>query len=111
MYEHGAYGDRKLDDDTFIVSFKGGSNEQQVQNLLYVRCSEIALENGYPYFVVLDSRWERRELTSQWGLITWDKSHTYSNKIKLLLSPDPKLQNFDAKAIYTARIKEINQPE
>lgn len=111
VYEHGDYGDKKLSDDTFLVSFRGGSNSQHVQNMLYVRCSEIALENGYPYFVVLENNWQKKEITDRIGLVTYSKTLTYTNKIKLLLQPHQKLQNFDAKAIYAKRIREINQED
>ena len=113
IYVGGSYGDSKLSDDEFVVSFHGDvfSNPQHVQNMLYVRCSELALTNGYPYFVVLENNWQKKTVTGNMGIIKWSESHTYTNKIKFLLQPHDKLQNFDAKAIYTARIKEINQED
>lgn len=51
----GGYSDRRLSSDTYIVTFTGNGYTpgSVVELYLYKRASEIAQENGYPYFVVL----------------------------------------------------------
>jgi len=52
----GGYTDVKIQDGIFRVSFRGNSfiSKDKVQNLALLRSAEVALENGYSYFVVLE---------------------------------------------------------
>lgn len=51
----GGYSDMKLQDDIFKVSFRGNgyTGRGKASDLALLRCSELALENGYKYFVIL----------------------------------------------------------
>ena len=51
----GGYSDMKLQDDIFKVSFRGNgyTGRGKTSDLALLRCSELALENGYKYFVIL----------------------------------------------------------
>lgn len=48
----GGYKERKIDDDSYIVSFFGNgyTSEQQVWNYWIYRCAELTVENGYELF-------------------------------------------------------------
>lgn len=51
----GGYSDMKLQDDIFKVSFRGNgyTGRGKTSDLALLRCAELALENGYKYFVIL----------------------------------------------------------
>ena len=53
----GGYTDQELDDGRFRVTFEGNSstNRRTVENYVLYRAAEVTLENGYDYFVILDS--------------------------------------------------------
>lgn len=109
VYEGGLFGERKIDDETYLISFHGNSfsNEQNVSDMLYLRCSEIALRNGYPYFIVIGGNLKKE--SKMINNMKLSEKNTFTNKIKLLMKPDPKLVTFDAKAIYSNRIREIEK--
>lgn len=52
----GGYSDTKLQDDVYEVSFKGNgyTNKDRAKDFALLRASEVALNNGYKYFVVLE---------------------------------------------------------
>jgi len=53
----GGYKERKINDDTYIVSFfgNGHTKEQQVWNFWIYRCAELTLKNGYEFFTLKPS--------------------------------------------------------
>ena len=53
----GGYKERKLDENSYIVSFFGNGNtsEQQVWNYWIYRCAELTLQNGYELFALIPS--------------------------------------------------------
>lgn len=50
------YSDMKLQDDVFKVSFKGNAycGKGRTENFAMLRCAEVALNNGYNYFVIVE---------------------------------------------------------
>lgn len=52
----GGYSDKRLSSDTYIVTFTGNGYTpgSTAELYLYKRAAEIARENGYQYFVVLN---------------------------------------------------------
>ncbi|MBU0534507.1 MAG: hypothetical protein KJ887_06925 [Candidatus Omnitrophica bacterium] len=54
----GGYEDLKLQDDIYQVSFRGNSyiSSEKVRNYSLLRASEIAIENGYKYFIILENQ-------------------------------------------------------
>jgi hypothetical protein len=51
----GGYSDTKLDDNMFLVSFLGNSytENQKAVDFCLLRCSELCLQNGFKYFVII----------------------------------------------------------
>jgi len=54
----GGYTDMKLQDDIYKVGFKGNGycGVERAENLALLRCAEVALNNGYKYFIILDEK-------------------------------------------------------
>jgi len=52
----GGYTDLNIQDDIFQVYYRGNgyTKTQKIRNFALLRCSEVAIENGYSYFVVLE---------------------------------------------------------
>lgn len=59
----GGYSDYRVSTDLFAVSFRGntGTREETVDKYLLRRASEITLEHGFKYFVIL---WEKERTRS-----------------------------------------------
>lgn len=53
----GGYRDFQIEDRVYTVSFSGNgySNEQDVYLLFLTRCAELAIDNGYPFFYLIES--------------------------------------------------------
>jgi len=54
----GGYADMKIQDDIFKVGFRGNGycGSERAANFALLRCAEVALENGYNYFVIIDEK-------------------------------------------------------
>lgn len=54
----GGYTDMKIQDDIFKVGFSGNSycGSARAEDFTLLRSAEVALENGYKYFVILDEK-------------------------------------------------------
>jgi len=54
----GGYADVKIQDDIFKISFKGNAylGSSKCQDYTLLRAAEVALENGYKYFIILDEK-------------------------------------------------------
>jgi hypothetical protein len=52
----GGYSEAQLSEDTFQVSFTGNgyTSGGRAADFALLRCAEIAIENGYPYFVIVN---------------------------------------------------------
>lgn len=63
----GGYSSTMLAKDTYIVNFRGNeaTSPEKTRDLALLRAAEIALENGYPYFVVLDGGTKEKTYTGQ----------------------------------------------
>jgi hypothetical protein len=53
----GGYADMRMQDDIFKVSFRGNgyTDKERTADFALLRSAEITLENGYKYFVILQS--------------------------------------------------------
>lgn len=53
----GGYSETQLDENVFKVSFRGNgyTGRERVSAFTLLRCAELALENGYKYFVIIDA--------------------------------------------------------
>jgi hypothetical protein len=51
------YSETRIDQNTFLVAFKGNSqtSRQTVESYLLRRCAELTLQTGFDYFVVASS--------------------------------------------------------
>lgn len=73
----GGYSDTKLQDDVYEVSFKGNgyTGRDKAKDFALLRASEVALNNGYKYFVILEG-----ENTTKTQMYTTPvQANTYGN--------------------------------
>lgn len=58
----GGYTDTRIQDDIFRVGFKGNgyTSTERAADLALLRCAELALENGYKYFVIMGQNEETK---------------------------------------------------
>ena len=51
------YSDRRIDDNTFLVSFQanGSTPLTTVQTYVLLRCAEVTAEAGYDYFIIVEA--------------------------------------------------------
>jgi hypothetical protein len=60
----GGYGfsDQKIEDNKYRITFRGNSStsREQVENALLYRAAELTVQNGFDYFVMLESDTEAR---------------------------------------------------
>lgn len=54
----GGYSETKIQDDIFKVEFRGNAkcSLERAEDFTLLRSAEVALENGYKYFVIIDER-------------------------------------------------------
>jgi len=54
----GGYSEMKVQDDIFKVGFRGNGycGSGRAEDFALLRCAEVALENGYKYFIILDEK-------------------------------------------------------
>ncbi len=54
----GGYTNMKIQDDIFKVSFRGNAycGQGKAEDFVLLRSAEVALENGYKYFVIIDEK-------------------------------------------------------
>ena len=55
MTSAGGYSEKQIDETTIQVTYQGNvrQNQEEVRIHLIYRCSEVTVENGYPYFIVI----------------------------------------------------------
>ena len=53
----GGYSEVRLDENVFTVRFKGNAytSPERAADFCLLRCAELALANGYSYFIITDS--------------------------------------------------------
>ena len=53
----GGYSETQLDENVFRVSFRGNryTGREKVADFTLLRSAELALENGYQYFAIIDA--------------------------------------------------------
>ena len=54
LYNSSHYGDTRLGDDLFRVTFRGGEHPMSGE-LCLLRCAELCRESGYTHFEIVDS--------------------------------------------------------
>ncbi len=76
----GGYTNMKLQDDIYKVGFRGNAytRSEKAEDFTLLRCAEVALENGYKYFVTLETKSEVRT-TNAWSDTSGSVSGTASN--------------------------------
>ncbi|MCF7823519.1 MAG: hypothetical protein K9N35_05045 [Candidatus Marinimicrobia bacterium] len=101
----GGYSDWQNEDGTYEVMFEGHKNDSKdlVRTYLVYRCSEIALENGYSHFLIMD------ETTEQEGEETEQKTEVVLHAQRGLLggvnlSSDSNYTGENASTQYRARM-------
>ncbi len=55
MKANSGYSEKHIDENTIQVTYKGNvrHGKEDVRTRLIYRCSEVTVENGYPYFIVI----------------------------------------------------------
>ena len=51
----GGHSEVRLAPQMYQVRFEGGATRAQTEDLALLRCAELTLEKGYPYFIVLEA--------------------------------------------------------
>jgi hypothetical protein len=90
-------GHKKLSEDLIKVSLYGKS-EHETQKALLINCSDIALQEGYKYFTIVDTEKLVHE-TKMNLILTVSRTYQYFVIIKVLNTPDPVKTSYDAEAI------------
>ncbi len=73
----GGYSETQLDTNVFKVTFRGNgyTGRERASDFSLLRCAELALQNGYKYFVVIDAN----SYTSNSTYTTPSTSNTTAN--------------------------------
>jgi hypothetical protein len=74
------YSEIRTNPDAFIVTFKGNryTDPDEVMRYILLRASELTLQNGYKYFVVLSSQ----DRTASYDYVYTDANASDAQKIK-----------------------------
>ena len=79
----GGYEETQLNPDVFRVSFKGNAytSMDRAADFTLLRSAELALENGYPYFIIVDDKqWTKNETyTTPTQTTTTANVYSYGN--------------------------------
>lgn len=98
----GGYSDQRLDDNTAQVSFRGNgfTAPETVHSYLLRRCAEITLQNGYNYFVLVDTEQPNEGNSNIYGAKVNNKFRG-STTIKMFRGnkPEADVHAYDAAAV------------
>lgn len=78
------YSDVRLSQETYTVRFFGNKHTdiEQAQENCYRRAAELAVEHGYKYIIVLDSKNDATEKTITYTItVTFNKDRPETDKI------------------------------
>jgi len=109
----GGYSDTQVNIDMFEVSFEGNAYTKApvVYEYLRKRCAEVALENGYTHFVMIDGKDESEvKLGAVNGQLTTINKVSNRVVIKLLKEPSPDIIAYDAAMVLGKRARSDKLP-
>jgi len=71
-YQHGmGYYDYKIQDDIYAAGYRGAGNQEKSEDFALLRAAEVALANGYAYFVIIkETAQEDRHIVAQPATVT-----------------------------------------
>jgi len=71
-YKHGTgYYDYKIQDDIYAAGYRGAASQEKSEDFALLRASEVALANGYAYFVIIkETAQEDRHIVTQPATVT-----------------------------------------
>ena len=74
----GGYEETQLDEKTFRVYFKGNGylSTEKASEMCLLRCSEICLDQGYDYFIIID---EKERITKNYGKTSSKTRYKYND--------------------------------
>ena len=79
----GGYSETQLAENIFTVTFKGNgyTSRERASNFTLLRCAEIAIENGYGYFFIIDAQRYSKDMafTTPTTSYTTGYGHTSGN--------------------------------
>lgn len=92
----GGFSETQLDTNVFVVSFKGNgyTDEEKASDFALLRSAEIAINNGFKYFTIVDSKNYSKESsyttpiqsTTSVNSNTYGSAYVYGNKANLNLN-------------------------
>ena len=81
----GGFSETQLDVNAWTVTFKGNgyTDREKVTDFNLLRCSELCLENGYKYFVIVEGREYSKEgsYTTPTTSYTTGSAYAYGNNV------------------------------
>jgi hypothetical protein len=103
MYSGGTYHDELVSPNIYDVTFAGDSNATlaQVKEMLRLRSSEIAIQNTFKYFIVLQDAYKVERLSpTNARMAVRAEDYIYTNRIQLTHEPLEGKTNFNAEEIF-----------
>ena len=66
---NGGYTSTKIQDDIYKIAYEGNAatSSDITQNYALLRCAEVALENNYKYFIIVDKQLESKQYINESG--------------------------------------------
>ena len=98
----GGYSSVKLDENVFQVAFRGNgyTSRERTSDFALLRCADIAIENGYKYFVIVD---EQQYARTSFVTTPTTATTTYSGNTQGSVTSFGNSANFNANTYGTAR--------
>lgn len=77
----GGFSESRFDENVFKVSFRGNgfTSRERASDLNLLRSAELALENGYKYFVIVEAESYQRNSTIKTPSTTYGNVNSYGN--------------------------------
>jgi len=84
MRVSGGYSETQLDKYVYRVTFKGNGliDRETVNDYAILRCAELALENGFRYFVVIDSNSYSKVDTNTTPVVSNTQYYQFGNQVQ-----------------------------
>ncbi|MFQ6613143.1 MAG: hypothetical protein ACE5D2_08615 [Fidelibacterota bacterium] len=112
----GGYSDKQVAEGVFEVRFEGNqhTSAQKVQTYLLYRSAELALEQGYPYFMILsDKSYQLIYSEIPEPVVPFRTVASMSGGVSTIANPDFGLmtQSSEPKGVYVIRLLKEKKPE
>jgi hypothetical protein len=97
----GGYSDTRIDENMFIVTFKGNGYTSTSRSADYalLRCSELCKENGFSYFKIIDDKADKSHDITFWGGSGYDTSKPSNRNTIICFKDKPEGVSYNAEWI------------